>query len=94
MAMGAILGIAAFGRTQEKIAGANNNNTGFAMNGSMNGNTNSYQSSGMNSYSSRPYSPSQSYDQPIQTAYNTAPAPVMISSTGKAMPAPQIDPPL
>jgi hypothetical protein len=29
LAMGAVLGIAAFGRTQEKMAGANNNNLGF-----------------------------------------------------------------
>jgi hypothetical protein len=70
MAMGAILGIAAFGRTQEKIAGANNGgiapqNTGFTPSPT--------------TVAAQPAAPS-----PF-TAAAAAPA-VTFSSTGKAMP--------
>jgi hypothetical protein len=71
MAMGAILGIAAFGRTQEKMAGANNG--GIAPQGS--GFTPSPQI--------QPIQPVQSTQSPFAAAPTNN---VAYSSTGKAMP--------
>ena len=82
MAMGAILGIAAFGRTQEKIAGANNGGAALTT----------------PSPSFTPSTPS-AFNAPAPSTF-TAPAPKpfapapAVSSTGKAMPAPQADEPL
>ena len=76
MAMGAILGIAAFGRTQEKLAGANNTN-GYqtpAIN-----NNNGYQPSYQPTYSR----PQQSYSAPTNAPMQPN---IAFSSTGKAMP--------
>lgn len=79
MAMGAILGIAAFGRTQEKIAGANNG--------------------GAPALAGTPTAPvalaaAPTFSSVPAPTFSSAPAPVYVSSTGKPMPAPQIDPPL
>ncbi len=88
MAMGAILGIAAYGRTQEKLGGANN---------------------GGISPTPAPVTPAPSYTppapitpapKPIATPVASptpvaTPAPVVtLSSSGKPMPAPQVDEPL
>ena len=79
IAMGAVLGLAAWGRTQEKLGGANNG--------------------GMQAPSTVPaYTPPATTYTPPATTY-TPPAPiakpaVAVSSTGKPMPAPQIDEPL
>jgi hypothetical protein len=89
IAMGAVLGIAAFGRTQEKMAGANNG--GLQMPSGPVGTTYTPPApvasapAATPSYSARPaYTPSYS-------APNTS---VGMSSSGKPMPAPQIDEPL
>jgi hypothetical protein len=87
VAMGAVLGLAAYGRTQEKVAGANNG--GLQMPGGPVGTSYTPPApvasapAATPSYSARPaYTPSY------------APAAVATSSTGKPMPAPQIDEPL
>ena len=88
IAMGAVLGIAAFGRTQEKMAGANNGGATTP--------------AAVPAYT--PPAPSYTPPAPSYTppAY-TPPAPVVapaakpavaVSSSGKPMPAPQIDEPL
>lgn len=89
MAMGAILGIAAFGRTQEKIAGANNGGAGAAL-PSMTP-TPSY---------TPPATISQTMAQPMSApkstytpTYSAAPAPV-VTSSGKPGPAPMAEPEL
>jgi hypothetical protein len=101
IAMGAVLGIAAYGRTQEKMNGANNGGIQLPSNvgttyippsATTTANINlgnapaaapSYNATP--SYSARPaYTPSYS-------APNTS---VAMSSSGKPMPAPQIDEPL
>ena len=78
IAMGAVLGIAAFGRTQEKLNGANNG--------------------GAQVPAAVP-----AYTPPPAPSYTPPPAPIAVpaakpavvtSSTGKPMPAPQIDEPL
>jgi hypothetical protein len=89
VAMGAVLGLAAYGRTQEKVAGANNG--GLQMPSGPVGTTYTPPApvasapAATPSYSARPaYTPSYS-------APNTS---VGMSSSGKPMPAPQIDEPL
>ena len=99
IAMGAVLGIAAYGRTQEKMNGANNGGLQLPSNvgttyvppsatptANINvGNTPAAAPSygATPSYSAKPaYTPSY------------APAAVATSSTGKPMPAPQVDEPL
>ena len=78
IAMGAVLGIAAFGRTQEKLNGANNG--------------------GAQVPAAVPV-----YTPPPAPSYTPPPAPIVapvakpavaVSSSGKPMPAPQIDEPL
>ena len=87
MAMGAILGIAAYGRTQEKLGGANNGGIQPAP----------------TTPAPAPYTPpavtaAPAAPRPIATpapVVAAAPAPVVLtSSTGKPMPAPQVDEPL
>ena len=74
IAMGAVLGIAAFGRTQEKMAGANNG--GIPAPGA----TGSSSAFGVsptttNSWGSQPVGSGSSFGSaPQSTAYNTAPA--------------------
>ena len=80
IAMGAVLGIAAFGRTQEKLGGANN---------------------GGAAPTPAPYTPPAPVaptpvaPAPVAPKPYVASAPVVtLSSTGKPMPAPQVDEPL
>jgi hypothetical protein len=68
MAMGAVIGVAAFGRTQEKLAGVNNSTSSV----------------------STPVSMAMSTPVPSTPISS----PVLMSSTGKAMPSPQIDSPV
>jgi hypothetical protein len=90
LAMGAVLGLAAYGRTQEKIAGANNGGLSLPSNV---GTT-------YTPPAPAPYTPpaaSTYTPPPAVPAYKPAPAvtpTVTTSSTGKAMPAPQVDEPL
>jgi hypothetical protein len=113
IAMGAVLGIAAFGRTQEKLGGANNGGaqvpaTGFASGPS----TFSQPAAGFGAPASgfgtpapsTSFTPAPSWGTTPTSAPSgfssspgfgaTAPARAnpMMSSTGKPMPAPQIDP--
>ncbi len=83
LAMGAVLGIAAFGRTQEKMAGANNNNLGF---GSAPGGYGAAPVS--NSYGSVPLGGNSmsTYGSPAPS-YNSAPSSFGGISAGKARPA-------
>ena len=92
MAMGAIIGVAAFGRTQEKLAGANN--------GGMSTPAPSFSapSSPAPSFSAPPLAPSfsaptpaPSFSAPAASAFTAAP---LVSSTGKPMPAPAAEPEL
>lgn len=101
VAMGAIIGISAFGRTQEKIAGANNGgiqlptpnmpNTGFPSNvPTMTG-------APMPVAQARPaytsYQPPNANMQPNYQPTNTQPInAVFVSSTGKPGPVPPPDP--
>jgi hypothetical protein len=82
MAMGAILGIAAFGRTQEKMAGVNNG-----------GLTTSNISSGSVPLSANTMNTMNTSGFP-STQNSISNSPILISSTGKTMPPPQIDQPL
>jgi hypothetical protein len=70
MAMGAILGIAAFGRTQEKIAGANNGGI----------------SPTSGAIGAPSMSPQSSASSPFTAAPTSSAPAVGFSSTGKAMP--------
>lgn len=93
MAMGAILGIAAFGRTQEKIAGANNGGAALPA---------------TPSFSAPPSAPAPSFSAPAPSFSApkpmpsfSAPAPsvsapsaTMMSSTGKPMPVQPDEPEL
>jgi hypothetical protein len=83
LAMGAVLGIAAFGRTQEKMAGANNNNLGF---GSAPGGYGAAPVS--NGYGSVPLGGNSmsTYGSPAPS-YNSAPNSFGGISAGKARPA-------
>lgn len=93
IAMGAIIGVAAYGRTQEKLAGANNGGMQPAGMGGFGG-MNSGSSMGMNnSFGS---SSGFSSPRPMMSAPTPAisGAPVFRSNSGKSMPAPQEDPPL
>jgi hypothetical protein len=82
IAMGAVLGIAALGRTQEKLQGANNGGAQVAAPiGAPTG------------FSVPPVTPAPSFSAPVAPApvvtpkpFSAAPAPIMMSSTGKPMP--------
>ena len=82
LARGAVLGIAAFGRTQEKMAGANNNNLGF---GSAPG---GFAAPVSNGYGSVPLGSNSmsTYGSPVPS-YNSAPNSFGGISAGKARPA-------
>jgi hypothetical protein len=90
IAMGAILGIAAYGRTQEKMAGANNGgiNNGFGTTGFGSGTPSFGPSQGFNT-------PGRNFNQP-SNGFNSAPKinnPSMgRSSSGRAMPTQDDDP--
>jgi len=81
IAMGAVLGIAAFGRTQEKMAGANN------------GGANTTAAVPAYTPPAPSYTP-PAYTPPAPVAAPAAKPAVAVSSSGKPMPAPQIDEPL
>lgn len=85
IAMGAVLGLAAWGRTQEKMSGANNGGAAVP-------------SFGATSFTppaaSMPPAPRPSFTAPAVAATAVAAPVVMASSSGKAMPAPQEDEPL
>ena len=94
IAMGAVLGIAAFGRTQEKMNGANNNNAGFgAPAGGFGQQSGGFgqQSGGFGQQSGGFGSPSPSYSAPSYGAPSAFPnqgsAPMIMSNSGKAGPA-------
>jgi hypothetical protein len=104
MAMGAIIGVAAFGRTQEKLAGVNSpgmnsgysNNSGYGNNPSSGfGNPSpgygNNPSSGFGNQSTGFNSPSPGFNSP-SSGFGNAPAKSMYA--GKPGPAAQIDPPL
>jgi hypothetical protein len=99
IAMGAVLGIAAYGRTQEKMNGANNGGLQLPSNvgttyippsATTTANINvGHTPAAPTGYSTPSYS-TPAYSSP-RTAYTPS---VGMSSTGKPMPAPQIDEPL
>ena len=101
MAMGAIIGVAAFGRTQEKLAGVNapGMNSGYS-NSSSNGfgsPTGGYNSpsTGYNNPSAGFGSPSPGLGGPASNTFSTpnSPAP-RAAYAGRPGPAAQVDPPL
>lgn len=76
MAMGAVIGVAAFGRTQEKLAGAN---TGGA-------------APAPSPFPAAPAPVASPFPAaPAPSPFPAAPAPVFVSSSGKPGPAPQVD---
>jgi hypothetical protein len=94
MAMGAIIGVAAFGRTQEKLAGVNapGMNSGYGNNSV--GGYNS-PSSGYNSPSNGFGSPSGGFASPAPNTFSTTNNAAPRSAyAGRPGPAAQIDPPL
>ena len=97
IAMGAILGIAAYGRTQEKMSGANNGGlTPAGAPGSMRTGyspvSNSYGNSplGGNNMSASNYGSPAPYSN--QSNYNSTPTQVMSGYGGRAAPAPAYQP--
>jgi hypothetical protein len=95
IAMGAVLGIAAFGRTQEKLNGANN---GGAQVPSSNFTAPSIPAPtaapSIGTASSSTGVGSSSVGSVSPAAYKPVAAPTMTSSTGKSMPAPAPEPEL
>ena len=90
IAMGAILGIAAYGRTQEKMAGANNG--GLSLPGNV-GTTCVPPAPSEPNYSAP--KPTPSFSAPAPTPSFSAPAPsagTFTSSSGKLGPAPAYEP--
>ena len=83
IAMGAILGIAAYGRTQEKMAGANNG--GLNLPSPTPAPTPSFSAPSPTSSFSAP-KPTPSFSAPSPTPSFGAPATPTMSSTGKPMP--------
>jgi hypothetical protein len=101
MAMGAIIGVAAFGRTQEKLAGVNapGMNSGYSNSpsngfGNPSGGYNS-PSTGYNNPSGGFGSPSPGLGSPASNTFSTpnSPAP-RAAYAGRPGPAAQVDPPL
>jgi hypothetical protein len=89
--MGAVLGIAAFGRTQEKLGGANNGGASLPSSGFTAPSTPSAGfSPSAGSFNTPAPSPASSFSAPKSTVSATpsfsAPAPTMTSSSGKSMP--------
>ena len=83
IAMGAVLGIAAMGRTQEKLAGANNGGAGTSY-------TAPAPVSAPAPFPSTP-APAPFPSTPVQVPFPSAPMPMM-SSSGKLAPPPAQDP--
>jgi hypothetical protein len=90
IAMGAVLGIAAYGRTQEKLGGANNGGAQTPATGFTPGLTTTSQPAPIPAYTP----PAPTYTPPTPIAVPAAKPAVAVSSSGKPMPAPQIDEPL
>jgi hypothetical protein len=86
MAMGAILGIAAYGRTQEKLNGASTATTSVS--------TPSYTPPAAPAYTPPAVSTAAPKPYVAPTPVATPAPAVSLSSSGKAMPAPQVDEPL
>jgi hypothetical protein len=89
IAMGAVLGLAAFGRTQEKIAGANNGGAATLPNNFGSSSIPSAPAAAPSSFGSAPSSFGSA-----PSSFGAAPstASVFTSSSGKPMPAPAQDP--
>jgi hypothetical protein len=99
IAMGAVLGIAAYGRTQEKMNGANNGGLQLPSNVGTTYIPPSATTTANINVGHAPAAPASystpSYSTPAYSAPRTAYTPsVGMSSTGKPMPAPQVDEPL
>ena len=82
MAMGAVIGVAAFGRTQEKLAGANAGGAAPA--------ASPFPAAPAPAPVASPFPAAAPAASPFPSA--PAPAPVFVSSSGKPGPAPQVDP--
>ena len=93
IAMGAVLGIAAFGRTQEKLAGtaANPNATVSTQNVNMTGNqAGGFGSGATNNFGAPSFNSAPAFGAPSAPAFGSTPAPAFgspapVSSTGKPM---------
>jgi hypothetical protein len=88
MAMGAVIGVAAFGRTQEKLAGANVGGAPAAS---------PFPAAPVPAPAASPFPAAAPAASPFPSApaaspFPAAPAPVFVSSSGKPGPAPQVDP--
>jgi hypothetical protein len=99
IAMGAVLGIAAYGRTQEKMNGSNNGGLQLPSNVGTTYIPPSATTTANINVGHAPAAPTgystPSYSTPAYSAPRTAYTPsVGMSSTGKPMPAPQVDEPL
>jgi hypothetical protein len=99
IAMGAVLGIAAYGRTQEKMNGANNGGLQLPSNvGTTYVPPSATPTANINVGNAPAAAPSYgatpSYSAKPAYTPSYAPAAVATSSTGKPMPAPQVDEPL
>jgi hypothetical protein len=96
VAMGAVLGLAAYGRTQEKVAGANNG--GLQLPSGPVGTTyippSATTTANINVGSAPAATPSYSARPAYTPSYSAPNTSVGMSSSGKPMPAPQIDEPL
>jgi hypothetical protein len=95
VAMGAVLGLAAYGRTQEKVAGANNGGLQMPSNA---GTTyippSATTTANINVGNAPAATPSYSARPAYTPSYSAPNASVGMSSSGKPMPAPQFDEPL
>lgn len=96
IAMGAVLGLAAYGRTQEKVAGANNGGLQMPSNvGTTYIPPSAATTANINVGNAPAATPSYAAPRPSYTPSYSAPSTsVGMSSTGKPMPAPQVDEPL
>lgn len=96
IAMGAVLGIAAYGRTQEKMNGANNGGLQLPSNvGTTYIPPSATTTANINVGNAPAATPSYAAPRPTYTPSYSAPSTAVgMSSTGKPMPAPQIDEPL
>jgi hypothetical protein len=96
IAMGAVLGIAAYGRTQEKMNGANNGGLQMPSNvGTTYIPPSATTTANINVGNAPAAAPSYAAPKPTYTPSYSAPSTAVgMSSTGKPMPAPQVDEPL
>jgi hypothetical protein len=95
IAMGAVLGIAAYGRTQEKMNGSNNGGLQLPSNvGTTYIPPSATTTANINVGNAPAATPSYSARPAYTPSYSAPNASVGMSSSGKSMPAPQIDEPL